>query len=228
MKRTGLIIATIALLAMGLTWIVMAEPEVRIDPVCQMTVNDAQAITYQYNGQTYYFCSEHCKQLFSANPAQYITSRTPAAVSESSTSKTAGMGCGMSSKRAGCGGCPAASSCFSSAGSFSGSEMIAQKSSVQEVNEFLAAFHPVYLAAQKGNAQEARNFSAELIQKSENLDNYNPPSDVKTKDFKKARKALQKSVKDLAKLCKKGNDEKVLMQVNIVHDRYMELRSLIP
>jgi len=228
MKRTRLIMVTIALAALGLTWILMAEPEARIDPVCQMTVNEAQAATFQYDGQTYYFCSDQCKQLFSANPAQYLVSKAPATVSESSKSQTTSLGCGMSAKRAGCGGCPAASSCSPSIASSSGSEKHAPKSSVQEVNEFHAVLQPIHLAAQKGNVQEIRNSVSHLLMRSETLNKAGIPDGVNSKEFTKARKALQKSVKDLAKVCKKGSDEKVLMQVNIVHDRYMEFRSLIP
>ena len=42
------------------------------DPVCGMDVNESQAkAETDYQGQTYYFCSEGCKQKFDANPQQY-------------------------------------------------------------------------------------------------------------------------------------------------------------
>ncbi len=37
-----------------------------IDPVCGMEVDEATAITFQRNGQTWFFCSEHCRQKFQA------------------------------------------------------------------------------------------------------------------------------------------------------------------
>ena len=42
------------------------------DPVCGMDV-DAQdaAAKSQHRGQTYYFCSESCKNKFEQNPEQY-------------------------------------------------------------------------------------------------------------------------------------------------------------
>lgn len=42
------------------------------DPVCGMsvTVND-DAITRQYGGESYYFCSEHCARTFDASPKEY-------------------------------------------------------------------------------------------------------------------------------------------------------------
>lgn len=42
------------------------------DPVCGMDVNQSQAkATADYNGQTYYFCSDQCKQRFESNPQQF-------------------------------------------------------------------------------------------------------------------------------------------------------------
>ena len=44
-----------------------------IDPVCEMTVNEATAAAKSiYKGQTYYFCSALCKQLFDREPEKYI------------------------------------------------------------------------------------------------------------------------------------------------------------
>jgi Cu+-exporting ATPase len=42
------------------------------DPVCGMEINEAQARgKSEYQGKTYHFCSEGCKQKFDANPQQY-------------------------------------------------------------------------------------------------------------------------------------------------------------
>ncbi|MBI5933619.1 MAG: YHS domain-containing protein [Chloroflexi bacterium] len=44
-----------------------------IDPVCEMTVNEATAAaTSTYKGQTYYFCSALCKSLFDREPEKYL------------------------------------------------------------------------------------------------------------------------------------------------------------
>lgn len=40
------------------------------DPVCGMGTTDA--IMFEYNGQAYYFCSEHCQAEFKANPEKYV------------------------------------------------------------------------------------------------------------------------------------------------------------
>jgi P-type Cu+ transporter len=44
-----------------------------LDPVCGMEVNPASAEAQcEYNGQTFYFCSEACKRKFDADPERYV------------------------------------------------------------------------------------------------------------------------------------------------------------
>ena len=48
-----------------------------IDPVCGMTVDPASAAgSHTYAGQTYYFCSRHCVDLFAADPARFLAPPT--------------------------------------------------------------------------------------------------------------------------------------------------------
>jgi YHS domain-containing protein len=42
------------------------------DPVCGMDVEEAQApATTEFEGLTYYFCSDSCRDEFEANPSLY-------------------------------------------------------------------------------------------------------------------------------------------------------------
>jgi uncharacterized membrane protein YraQ (UPF0718 family)/YHS domain-containing protein len=41
------------------------------DPVCGMTVDRAKALTAEFAGKTYCFCSEHCRYEFEADPERY-------------------------------------------------------------------------------------------------------------------------------------------------------------
>lgn len=43
-----------------------------IDPVCGMEIPQGTIIS-TLNGQTYHFCSERCKQLFDADPQEFIS-----------------------------------------------------------------------------------------------------------------------------------------------------------
>lgn len=46
---------------------------VSIDPVCGMTVNPDVAVgSYEYHGQTYYFCSTHCLNKFREAPERFL------------------------------------------------------------------------------------------------------------------------------------------------------------
>jgi Cu+-exporting ATPase len=48
-----------------------------IDPVCGMTVDPTSAAgSFEHNGQTYYFCSQHCLHKFREDPERYL-SREP-------------------------------------------------------------------------------------------------------------------------------------------------------
>src|SRR6266487_978425 len=40
-----------------------------VDPICGMTVDEASALHVERDGQTFYFCSEHCRQKFLSAPA---------------------------------------------------------------------------------------------------------------------------------------------------------------
>ena len=44
-----------------------------LDPVCKMEVNPASAAAQsEYEGQTFYFCSEGCKRKFDTDPTRYL------------------------------------------------------------------------------------------------------------------------------------------------------------
>jgi YHS domain-containing protein len=43
------------------------------DPVCGMNVEEQKAAgTSQYQGPSYFFCSNSCKEKFDRNPEQYV------------------------------------------------------------------------------------------------------------------------------------------------------------
>ena len=56
------------------------------DPVCGMTVDPANARSAAHSGQTFYFCSESCRQKFVANPQQYLAQKAAQAAPEAPAS----------------------------------------------------------------------------------------------------------------------------------------------
>lgn len=50
-----------------------ADVSLAVDPVCKMEVRSGNDTPHlQHEGQTYYFCSEHCRATFRQNPARYV------------------------------------------------------------------------------------------------------------------------------------------------------------
>lgn len=44
------------------------------DPVCGMQINaEKAAAKVEYQGQTYYFCTEACRKQFEQDPSKYVT-----------------------------------------------------------------------------------------------------------------------------------------------------------
>ena len=43
------------------------------DPVCGMKTDRAKALTAEHAGRTRYFCSEHCRDSFTADPGRYVS-----------------------------------------------------------------------------------------------------------------------------------------------------------
>jgi Cu+-exporting ATPase len=43
-----------------------------VDPICGMTVADDSPRKFDFDGKTYFFCSDHCLRKFSADPAKYV------------------------------------------------------------------------------------------------------------------------------------------------------------
>jgi uncharacterized protein len=50
------------------------------DPVCGMSVDPANALTLEYRGKTFYFCSETCRGKFEADPERYVSPQAREAV----------------------------------------------------------------------------------------------------------------------------------------------------
>ena len=72
--------------------------ELVTDPVCKMEINPEDAAgTSEYEGTTYYFCADGCKQEFDADPAKYLANGEAAAAAPA-TEQPAGVASGGSSE----------------------------------------------------------------------------------------------------------------------------------
>ena len=52
-----------------------AVPRSLCDPVCGMPVTAQSFHHHEHEGQLYYFCSDHCRTKFSANPGQFVAAK---------------------------------------------------------------------------------------------------------------------------------------------------------
>ncbi|MCF8081002.1 MAG: heavy metal translocating P-type ATPase [Desulfobacterales bacterium] len=66
--------------------------EVR-DPVCGMTTDSPESyLAYEHEGETYYFCSEHCLEKFKATPGKYLSEQPDDSVSDRASEGTKSSG----------------------------------------------------------------------------------------------------------------------------------------
>ncbi len=230
MKRTGIIITFVMLTAVLFTWIAMAGHHDQIDPVCGMTITAEVPISAELDGSVNYFCSDQCKEAFTQNPAKY------SGVQESSSGhggcpgmkKSATVGESVTSaKAAGCGGCIMKSACGGSAKSSSGCGSNCGNTRVEQVNNFHTVMHPLHQAVQSGDYQSVRNSISTVQESSKALTKADLPEDINAREYKSARKALQKSVKALVKSCNKRSDERVLADFDNMHARYEALQAIV-
>lgn len=85
-----------------------------VDPICGMTVNPQTAAgSYEYKGQTYYFCSKHCLAKFQDNPEAFLNPPSvlepaPVAIQRAPKSSAAVYTCPMDPevRQSGPGACP--------------------------------------------------------------------------------------------------------------------------
>jgi len=91
-KKLWLAVLLIAVLGLTL-WVTAQVPDKAVDPVCGMSVvKDGAKWTYDYNGTTYYFCSEGCKTSFSKEPAKYLAKTAEAKKMGGGMGMMGGMG----------------------------------------------------------------------------------------------------------------------------------------
>ncbi len=55
---------------------VWVAPPVDVDPVCGTKVNTKTAKSSVFEGTVYYLCSRECREIFEANPNEYIGEET--------------------------------------------------------------------------------------------------------------------------------------------------------
>ena len=54
-------------------YLVTSQDQIVTDPVCNMRIKQSDAVaTVEYEGRTYYFCSQDCADSFQESPEDYL------------------------------------------------------------------------------------------------------------------------------------------------------------
>ena len=84
---------------------VAKDPNVAVDPVCGMNVNqDTAKHRLEYRGQEYFFCGARCRERFAADPAKFLKPKAPEPPAPAGTIYTCPMHPEV--RQAGPGSCP--------------------------------------------------------------------------------------------------------------------------
>ncbi len=70
-RKVSILTALVALLVLGWSTLAVAQETKYYDPVCTMAVRSDTPHYADFEGKTYYFCTEACKTKFSSEPAKY-------------------------------------------------------------------------------------------------------------------------------------------------------------
>ena len=106
-------------------------------------------------------------------------------------------------------------------------EKVAPKPKLKEIDDFRKALKPLQDAADIGDIASIRKSVNTLVERSNALDNFQSPEDRKSQEFLKARKDLQKSVRELSNACKKSSNNHVISGLNKVTQKYQHLQKVV-
>ena len=112
MKKNIRLVSLLVVLAVTLAIGVVAQQasaDKAIDPVCGMTVVKANAkATFDYKGETYYFCSVGCKESFAKDPEKFLAKAKAEGAKAGQMGQMGHMGQmgGQMMKQEGMAGCP--------------------------------------------------------------------------------------------------------------------------
>ncbi len=95
MNRNRYFLALLLTLSLGFALAGLAQQkadDTATDPVCGMTVKKAEAkATFDYKGETYYFCNTGCKEAFVKDPEKFLQKKEEAAAGETTPCCEKGM-----------------------------------------------------------------------------------------------------------------------------------------
>jgi YHS domain-containing protein len=239
MKRVFPILGMTILLSAALITLAITG-ETAKDPVCGMEVNTANAaFTVDSPHGTIYFCSQHCKDAYTANPAAYTPKMEPAPAATSALPATSAAPA-VDTKKSGCEGCAGhtkaaaaekgehgsadhvmAASATASSGH--GCDGECGNTQIKALNEFHTMMTPLESGEGQAHVALVKGAAADLVSKKNEVLKSECPGGVCTESYKAMRADFGLKVDALAAAAQSGDESAIASAFKEMHSAYQAL-----
>lgn len=204
MKKIFLIFGLTILLSASLIGFAVTT-EAAQDPVCGMEVDPATAaVSVEGEHGTVYFCSEHCKAAFCANPSAYMDE-----------AKLQKIGIDTGKEAHGCDGCPAVH-----ATEKKGCDGLCGNTKVAALNDFHSIMHAIESAVEEGKTEAVKADAAVLAQKKDAVMEAECPDKACMHMFNSSRAEFGEKVDAFLTACEKEDHTAIQAAFAEMHDAY--------
>ena len=224
MKRIFPILGMTVLLSAALITLAITG-ETAKDPVCGMEVNIANAaFTIESPHGVIYFCSQHCKDAFQANPAAY-TPKMPAEPSVPAAPAAPAVPA-AENKMSGCEGCPGqakAAAAATTTASEHGCDGNCGNTQIKALNEFHTMMKPLESGEGQSHIALVRGAASDLVAKKDEIMKAECPGGVCTESYKATRADFGSKVDALAAAANAGDESAIAAAFKEMHSAYQAL-----
>ncbi|HEX7343597.1 MAG TPA: YHS domain-containing protein [bacterium] len=235
MKRIFPILGMTILLCAALITLAITG-ETAKDPVCGMEVNTASAaFTVDSPHGTIYFCSQHCKDTFLANPAAYTPKMESAPAVPAAPATPA-----AETKKSGCEGCAGHAKAAAAEKGEHGSASHAMAASattttehgcdgncgntqIKAINEFHTLMTPLESGEGQAHIALVKGAAADLVAKKDEVMKSECPGGVCTESYKAMRADFGLKVDALAAAANSGDESAIAAAFKEMHAAYQSL-----
>jgi YHS domain-containing protein len=204
MKRVFVILGFTILLSATLIGLAVTK-EAAKDPVCGMEVDTATAsITFQGDSGTVYFCSEHCKTAFCANPSAYLDAE-----------KLEKIGIKSAEEAIGCGGCA-----VMDVSEKKGCDGQCGDTKVAALNEFHSVLHALEAAVASGKTEAVKADLVVFAEKKDAVMKAECPDGVCMHSFNGAQAEFGEKSDAFLTVCKGDDPDAIKTAFAEMHEAY--------
>ncbi len=219
MKRIFPILGMTILLCAALITLAITG-ETAKDPVCGMEVNTANAaFTIESPHGVIYFCSQHCKDTFLANPAAYTPKMESAPAAPAAPATPA-----AETKKSGCEGCAGhAKAAAVTTTSEHGCDGDCGNTKIKAINEFHTMMKPLESGEGQAHIALVKGAAPDLVAKKDEIMKAECPGGVCTESYKAMRADFGSKVDALAAATNAGDEAAIAFAFKEMHSAYQAL-----